>query len=51
MTKTELIELLNTLPDDAIIRVYDHTGAVSNCKDLTRIWGKQTDGKEIYILR
>lgn len=51
MTKVELIELLNTLPDDAIIRVYDHTGAITYCTEVNRIWGMHTDGKNVYLLK
>lgn len=51
MTKVELIELLNTLPDDAIIQVYDHTGAITYCTEVNRIWGMHTDGKNVYLLK
>ena len=51
MTKTELIELLNTLPDDAIIRVYDHNGAITYCTGFNRIWGMHTEGKKVYLLK
>lgn len=51
MTKVELIELLNTLPDDAIIRVYDHNGAITYCTEVNRIWGMHTEGKKVYLLK
>jgi hypothetical protein len=51
MTKVELIELLNTLPDDAIIQVYDNTGAIAYCTGLDRICGMHTEGKNVYLLR
>ena len=51
MTKVELIELLNTLPDDAIIQVYDNTGAITHCTEVNRIWGMHTEGKKVYLLR
>jgi hypothetical protein len=51
MTKVELIELLNTLPDDAIIRVYDHNGAITYCTGFNRIWGMHTEGKKVYLLK
>lgn len=51
MTKAELIELLNTLPDDAIIQVYDNTGAITYCNVLDRICGMHTEGKKVYLLK
>jgi hypothetical protein len=51
MTKTELIELLNTLPDDTIIQVYDNTGAITYCTGLDSICGMHTEGKKVYLLK
>lgn len=51
MTKAKLIELLNTLPDDAIVQVYDHTGAITYCTEVNRIWNMRIEDKKVYLLR
>lgn len=51
MTKAELIELLNTLPEDAIIQVYDHTGAITQCAEFNRIWTPHNEDKFVYLLK
>lgn len=47
MTKRELIQILDTIPNDSIVCVRDYNGAIVDCNGIELIWG----GSNMYLIK
>jgi hypothetical protein len=50
MTKSEFIHMLESMPDNAIIKIRDHTGAIKDCEDFIKLYNLYHDDNDVYLL-